>query len=116
MSEIGLGNLYEFNKTAIREFKPLKGMILANEIEKVKKDLNYGTYTLLCRERYDFTMFRITESIAIAGKELVDILSNRGDILNFDRQDDGSYEIWIKDANNEIFMYKFFSCDWLIEC
>ena len=77
---------------------------------------------LLCRERYDFTVFHLYElqnenPPSIAAKELIEILQNRGDILSIEKENNTStFEIWLK-IDEEAFAYYLFACDdWVIEC
>ena len=75
---------------------------------------------LLCRERYDFTVFHLYElqnenPPNIAAKELIKILQNRGYILSIEQEQD-AFEIWLS-IDKEVFAYYLFACDdWVIEC
>ena len=40
-------------------------------------------------------------------QDIREYLDNRGDLISIDKQDNGAYEIWIKD-NAECFCYMFF--------
>ena len=52
-------------------------------------------------------MFSLTKEGTI--KELIPTLTNRGQVLSIDKQNDGNYEIWIKDFNTkENFVYYLF--------
>lgn len=117
MSEISMGTMYEINKTAMLKEPMLNNFSKANTMKKLE---NYffqidKDYALLCRERYDFTVFRIRESKYQATIDLRDVLENRGEIISIDEQKDNSYEIWLK-IDEEAFMYKLFPCDWVIDC
>jgi len=75
---------------------------------------------LLCRERYDFTIFHLYElqnenPPSVAAKELIQILQNRGHILSIEQEQD-AFEIWLS-IDEEAFAYYLFACDdWVIEC
>lgn len=121
MSEIGLGTMYEMNKTAMAKEPILTKKEKKEKWEELKRYFRRGTdYALLCREKYDFTVFRISNSVETAIQELEGVLNNRGTIISIDKQSDGSYEVWMKDsvlvAEPEIFMYKMFPCEWVIDC
>ena len=119
MSEITLGNLYDINKSAMIKEKPLDPILLNNKIcqmaKWMKKRYDLGgcsdSYTmLLCRERFDFTIFNIlgAEEFTSITNELLPTLKNRGDIISIDAtKDDVGYEIWIKDEE-EVFVYYLF--------
>ena len=119
MSEITLGNLYDINKSAMIKEKPFDPILLNNKIcqmaKWMKKRYDLGgdsdSYTmLLCRERFDFTIFNIlgAEEFTSISNELLPTLKNRGDIISIDiTKDDVGYEIWIKDEE-EVFVYYLF--------
>lgn len=123
---ITLGNLYDFNKQALSQAQPLT----FNQIEKIKPSLQEwfnwqidGYAILLCRERYDFTIFHLYEKQnpnppEVATNELIDLLKERGKILSVEKDslNDKIWEIWVK-IGEDIFAYYLFNCDdWVIEC
>lgn len=124
---VSLGTLYDFNKQAMLNQKALS----KSEINKIKPQLEEwfnwqidGYAMLLCRERYDFTVFHLYEKQnpnppQVAVTELIDLLKNRGKILSIEKDTDvmnNAWEIWLK-INNETFAYYLFNCDdWVIQC
>ena len=121
--EIPIGTLYDFNKQIILR----QGKLTGKKIESIKKELedwfNWqidGYAMLLCRERYDFTVFHLYEKLnrnppAVAANELIDILKNRGKILSIEQEED-KWEIWLEICG-EAFAYYLFNCDdWVIQC
>jgi hypothetical protein len=84
-----------------------------------------GYAMLLCRERYDFTVFHLYQKAnpnppKIAASELIEVLQNRGKILSIEKANthlmNNAWEIWM-DINGEAFVYYLFNCDdWVIEC
>jgi hypothetical protein len=121
--EIPIGTLYDFNKQIILR----QGKLTGKKIESIKKELedwfNWqidGYAMLLCRERYDFTVFHLYEKLnrnppAVAANELIDILKNRGRILSIEQEED-KWEIWLE-IGGEAFAYYLFNCDdWVIQC
>lgn len=122
--QVSLGTLYELNKQVMLNKKPLKDY----ELRPIKKDLE-GWFNwqidcyamLLCRERYDFTIFHLYEKQnlnppAVAASELIEVLKNRGKVLSIEQQEDKTWEIWLK-IEDECFAYYLFNCDdWTIEC
>lgn len=124
--EITLGTLYDFNKRLILKQKKLTN----KKIESIKKELEEwfnwqidGYALLLCRERYDFTIFHLYEKLnrnppAVAAAELIEVLNNRGQILSIekDSNNDKVWEIWIK-IGQEAFAYYLFNCDdFVVQC
>ena len=120
---IPIGTLYDFNKQIILR----QGKLTGKKIESIKKELedwfNWqidGYAMLLCRERYDFTVFHLYEKLnrnppAVAANELIDILKNRGKILSIEQEED-KWEIWLE-IGGEAFAYYLFNCDdWVIQC
>lgn len=121
-----LGNLYEFNKQAIlAQGKLSKSKILEKKAELEDWfNMQLDTYAmLLCRERYDFTIFHLYEKEnqnppAVAAAELIEVLKNRGKILSIekDNTNTNTWEIWLE-IDNEAFAYYLFNCDdFVIEC
>ena len=121
--DVSLGTLYDFNKQLILR----QGKLTGKKIESIKKELedwfNWqidGYAMLLCRERYDFTVFHLYEKLnrnppAVAVNELIDILKNRGKILSIEQEED-KWEIWLE-IGGEAFAYYLFNCDdWVIQC
>lgn len=116
MAEINLGNLYEFNKEAMKNENPLDPIELNSKTAMVAKDMKYGSeyWMLLCHERRDYTLFNIISVVnhLIIADELKSTLQNRGFILSIDEQPDGAWEIWIRDfETNENFAYYLFQYD-----
>lgn len=126
-NNIPLGTLYDFNKQIMSKQKKLS----QSQINLIKPNLedwfNWrldGYAMLLCRERYDFTIFHLYEKQnpnppAVAVTELIDLLKNRGNILSIERDSNtlnNAWEIWLE-IEGEAFVYYLFSCDdWVIEC
>lgn len=121
--DVSLGTLYDFNKQLILR----QGKLTGKKIESIKRELedwfNWqidGYAMLLCRERYDFTVFHLYEKLnrnppAVAANELIDILKNRGKILSIE-QEENKWEIWLE-IGGEAFAYYLFNCDdWVIQC
>ena len=122
MQDVTLGNLYDVNKELMQ-----KAPVLTDNEIADKKDLfldfllkNDNIYfMLLCKERADYTLFRISEEKYIfkVSNDIIECLQNRGKIQSIE-QVDGAIEIWIKihetkewGSYNESFCYYFFPYD-----
>ena len=122
---VSLGTLYDFNKMIMATQSPLTKSEINEKLQSLEDWFNLridGYAMLLCRERYDFTVFHLYElqnenPPSIAAKELIEILQNRGDILSIEKENNTStFEIWLK-IDEEAFAYYLFACDdWIIEC
>ena len=117
MSDINLGNLYDMNKQATLSERPLKKHEIKDKMINVKKFFADGQkyFMLLCRERYDFTIFNFNEktdfSLQHAIKDLQECLENRGSIISIDLDSTGlAYEIWIV-VDEQAFVYYLFPYD-----
>ena len=123
---VSLGTLYDLNKQAMAN-QPQLGK---KKIEEIKPALEewfnwqLDAYAmLLCRERYDFTVFHLYEKQnvnppQIAVSELIDLLKNRGKILSIEKDSTNEkvWEIWLN-IDGEAFAYYLFNCDdFIIEC
>lgn len=124
-SEVSLGTLYEMNKEIMKK----ESVLSKEKIEEIQGQLEtwFNWYAdsyvmLLCRERYDFTVFHMyakhnSNPPRLAAKELIELLKERGQILSMEKEiDDNKWEIWLK-INKEVFAYYLFPCDdFIIEC
>lgn len=124
-SEVSLGTLYDMNKEIMKKESALS----KEKIEEIQGQLEtwFNWYAdsyvmLLCRERYDFTVFHMyakhnSNPPKLAAKELIELLKERGQILSIEKEiDDNKWEIWLK-INKEVFAYYLFPCDdFIIEC
>jgi hypothetical protein len=124
---VSLGTLYDLNKRAMLNEKPLSKA----KIETIKSKLEdwfnmqLDEYAmLLCRERYDFTVFHLYETQnvnppKVATEELISLLKNRGKILSIEKDSEkmsNTWEIWLN-IDDEAFAYYLFNCDdWVIQC
>lgn len=124
---VSLGTLYDFNKQIISK----QGTMSQSEIDSIKPDLEawfnwqIDEYVmLLCRERYDFTIFHLYTKASVnppktATLELIELLKSRGRILSIEKDSNvmnNAWEIWL-DIDGEAFAYYLFNCDdWVIEC
>lgn len=125
--EVPMGTLYDLNKQAMMKLPKMS----ESEIQEIKKSLidwfNWridGYAMLLCRERYDFTIFHLYKKAnvnppKVAVDELIDLLKSRGKILSIEKDTNvinNAWEIWLK-IDNQPFAYYLFGCDdWVIEC
>jgi hypothetical protein len=120
--EIGLGTLYGVNKAVLKNEKSLKKYEIKegiNEIVEFIKNNRDKYYTLLCREKYDFTVFNFWDNVdkrsdknySTFRKELTDCLLNRGEVLSIEKHNaDSAFEIWLK-IDEEPYCYYFFCYD-----
>ena len=124
--EISLNTtLYDMNKQIMQK----ENAISSAQLNKIQEQLetwfnwyNDSYAMLLCRERYDFTVFHLymksnANPPKVAAKELIELLKERGKILSIEREiDDNKWEIWLK-IGKEVFAYYLFPCDdFVIEC
>ena len=124
---VSLGTLYDFNKQILSKQKKLNQFEIDQIKLKIEEWFNWqidGYAILLCRERYDFTIFHLYEKqnsnpCKIAVTELIDLLNNRGNILSIEKDSNtlnNAWEIWLE-IDKEIFVYYLFNCDdWVIQC
>jgi len=109
--EVDLGiNLYDLNKELIKNEKALDPILFNKEIKNASEDMlaSFKKYwMLLSNERKDYTVFVINSSKDLE-KELKETILNRGEVVSFSKQEDGNFEIWIRDDNKENFVYYLF--------
>lgn len=104
MSEIKTDTtLYDINKQCMNQFEEMDKKKIKENLEIIAKDLlNKAVmeekiyWMLLNNERKDYTVF-IPTTVDGMIQALEETLSNRGKILDIQKQEDGAYEIWIRD-------------------
>ena len=117
MSEIGMGTLYDMNKSAMSNYPKMDRATLKDKLKEIEtyfeKRNNY--HMLLCHERRDYTVFIVRDygdsgCIEEAVSALKECMVNRGIILDIEKQPDGAYEIWLR-IDDEPFCYYLFPYD-----
>ena len=122
--EMPVGTLYDMNKQIMETRPALSQLELAAVEPKISEWFNMiiDTYAmLLCHERRDYTIFHLYEKQnpdppAVAMKELIACLMNRGEILSIDLNKDKAWEIWLKINKKPYCYYLFKYDDAVIEC
>ena len=118
---LNAGNLYDMNKQLFKQIgKALNDLELGGVQHKLEDWFNWqidGYAMLLCHELRDYTIFHLYEKEnknppAVAAKELILCLKNRGEILSIEETQDGAnaWEIWLK-INDEPYCYYLFNYD-----
>jgi len=114
MAEVTLGTLYDLNKQAML-LEPVltvaeKAEAIDKLVEELLNNISSKAYMCLNNERRDFTIFLNTQIPKMKGQirnDIREFLDNRGDLISIEKQEDGAYEIWLKN-NAECFCYMFF--------
>ena len=121
---IPAGTLYDLNKQVMKDRKPLTELEIAAIQPKISEWFNMiiDTYAmLLCHEKRDYTIFHLYETQnqdppAVAAKELIGCLTDRGEILSIDETPDHAWEIWLNINGAPTCYYLFRYDDAVIEC
>jgi hypothetical protein len=113
MTDVNLGNLYDINKEAMKQFNPYDPIILNQKCKEIAEkiwNMNKPSYwMLLCRERNDYTVIRACWDYEELNAAIHDCLINRGFVINITEQEDGNFEIWLRDFDtNENVVYYLF--------
>ena len=122
--DLSAGTVYDVNKQLIQNYKPLTHLELAGIQNKLDDWFNMiiDTYAmLLCHDRRDYTIFHLYETqnehpTAVAAKECLGCLTDRGEILAIDPTEDDAWEIWLKIDGQPYCYYLFRYDDAVIEC
>ena len=121
---VELGNLYEMNQAMIRGQETLADLSLLDEVVpwamKTLKDNKHHYFMFLCREKNDYTIFRIAaKEEGKFKRQLTRLAYSRGVPVNITHNKIlNGYEFWIKEpkTDGEVFMYALFNCnDFVIE-
>ena len=120
-SEVTLGNLYEVNKQLMEKEPALSNA----EIQLTKEHLrNWFTHNfkekyfmLLCHELRDYTLFNLDKTstwqiappttIMSAAEDVIECMTNRGTLIVADDQENGSWELWIRNSEGCFAYYLF---------
>jgi hypothetical protein len=119
-SDVSIGTLYDLNKSMVEQSeKKLSTTALQNKKNEVVRFLastDNQYYMLLCHEKRDYTIFRLTKKELENRTEITNVLIdecliNRGDVKGIDlTQDGGAIEIWLSNEG-ESCAYYFFPYD-----
>jgi len=116
---LSAGNLYDINKNLVKDnVSPLTEEEITDKRQLILNFLTEMYYMLLCNDRKDYTVFRISNSKEECVKILIDeCLKNRGEILSIEpTENKDAFEIWMK-IEDEAFCYYFFPYSQaIIEC
>ncbi len=126
MKNIDLGaTLYEANKQIMDQTgKPLNHLELSAKQIQLEDWFNMAIdcyAMLLCNDRKDFTIFHLYENEnpnppAIAAKECIGCLTDRGEVLSIEKTPDNAWEIWLRIDKKSYCYYLFCYDNAVIEC
>ena len=116
-TELNMGNLYEFNKNAMKQEKPIDAILANKRITDICNTMYMNTetdsyYMLICPDNRQYVIFHINgenSTLSSIKDEVISTLKNRGEIIDIDitHKDNEIWEIWIKDKfTDEIYMYQ----------
>lgn len=120
-SEVTLGNLYDVNKQLMAQEPPITKAELQLAKEHLRTWLTHifkqKYLMLLCHELRDYTVFNLdkTSSWAIippttalkVTDDIIECMTNRGELLVIDEQDDQVWELWIRNSEGCFVYYLF---------
>ena len=121
-TEIAMGNLYDVNKQLMATEKELSAeerFEIGKQLEAWLDDhFDSKYFMLLCHERRDYTVFNLDKTsswkradpliLRVAREDILECLTNRGELISACLQEDGAWEFWIKDILDGCFAYYFF--------
>ena len=120
-SEVTLGNLYDMNKQLMAN----ENEITQTELDLAKSHLQTWIANLfaqkylmlLCHELRDYTLFNLDKTNTwkeiplqtkyTAVNDIIECMTNRGTILAIEDQQDGAWEIWIRNPEGCFAYYLF---------
>ena len=110
--EDGRVTLYDMAKQLAAADNPMDPILFNKTCFEIATDMqSQFAWMLLCKERSDFTVFLNTNNSKQKkiAKELMITLQNRGKVIHMDKQEDGAWEIWVRDLRtDENFAYYLF--------
>lgn len=97
--DIEMGTIYELNQQLMLQEPPLDPIALNRKIKEVVDFMKKYRYVMLLNhDRRDYTLFDIKTGSTLE-TDLKETITNRGIIISIDKQENESYEIWIKDKD-----------------
>lgn len=119
-SEVTLGNLYDMNKQLMAQEPVLDPEIQHEKTKAITEwmyDNNEKYIMLLCHDCRDYTLFNLDQysmytkipkqNCIEATVDLIECLTNRGDILAMELQADNVWELWIRNTEGCFAYYLF---------
>ena len=120
-TEVSLGNLYEVNKQFMAQEPPITEAELQLAIEHLRawltNNFDKKYFMLLCHELRDYTLFNLNKTnstpfvppltIYNAADDIIECMMNRGELLVVDQQEDGAWELWIRNTEGCFAYYLF---------
>ena len=120
-AEIAMGNLYDMNKQLMMNAPALTA---EQTIEKepalqewFREHFRKQYFMLLCKEQSDYTIFNLDKTsswhipqpgcVEAAAADVIDCMLNRGQLLAIELQEDGVWELWIRNDEGCFAYYLF---------
>lgn len=120
-SEVALGNLYDMNKQLMEQEPEISEAELQLAKEHLRTWLTHKFeqkyFMLLCHELRDYTLFNLDKTntwkmappitVQTATNDIIECMTNRGKLLVMDEQDDGVWELWVRNDEGCFAYYLF---------
>jgi hypothetical protein len=120
-SEVSLGNLYEMNQQLMSNEPAATEAEIQLAKEHLRAWLTHNFlqkyFMLLCHDLRDYTLFNLDKTdtwkiaqpkaIFSAANDILECMSNRGEILAIEEQDGNTWEIWIRNDEGCFAYYLF---------
>ena len=111
-------NLYDYSKQIVSQMKPLDPLDFNSQMITMGRYMGNNKYTMLyCKDLSDFTIFVSKDELACPknfSTELSEALANRGSVIITEEQEDGAWEIWIRDSltneDHAYYLFDYSSC------
>ena len=110
---IPMGTLYELNQQALKSVPAMKIQETTKAVTELAdyiKNSGNKYFMLLNKERSDYTIFIYEEKAKELAEEMIGCLTDRGELLAVEKQDNDAYECWIR-RSGLVYMYYLFPYD-----
>ena len=110
---IPMGTLYELNQQALKNIPAINTQEITKAITELAdyiKNSGNKYFMLLNKERSDYTIFIYEEKAKELAEEMIGCLTDRGELLVVEKQDNSAYECWIR-RSGLVYMYYLFPYD-----
>ena len=120
-TEVSMGNLYDVNKQLMEQEPEISSVDLQVAKERlsewIQSNFKQKYLMLLCHDLRDYTLFNLDKtntwkemSLPLAlevSNDIMECMMNRGMLLTVEEQEDGAWELWIRNEAGCFAYYLF---------
>lgn len=120
-AEVAMGTLYEVNKQMMMNEPAMAKEVQEEKIKTLQewfiKKFDEQYFMLLCNDLRDYTLFNLDSHPSLctstsgkcfnAATDVIECMTNRGTLLSVELQEDGAWELWMRNDEGSFAYYLF---------